>query len=60
MNAYSQDLRQRVLHSIDAGQNQAEVAQTFSVSVATIKRYRHRNDEKWGMSCPKRYPDALQ
>lgn len=39
MKAYSQDLRQRVLQAIDAGQSQATVAQTFSVSVATIKRY---------------------
>ena len=39
MKAYSQDLRQRVLRAIDAGQSQATVANTFSVSVATIKRY---------------------
>jgi transposase len=39
MKAYSQDLRQRVLHAIDAGQSQAVVAQRRSVSIATIKRY---------------------
>src|SRR5579859_1940666 len=39
MKAYSQDLRQRVLKAIDAGQSQAEVAETFTVSVSTIKRY---------------------
>jgi len=39
MKAYSQDLRQRVLRAVDAGQTQAEVAQTFAVSVPTIKRY---------------------
>ncbi len=39
MKAYSQDLRQRVLRAIDAGHSQAEVAKTFAVSVATIKRY---------------------
>src|SRR5579859_8291631 len=39
MKAYSQDLRQRVLRAVDAGQSQGEVAKTFAVSVATIKRY---------------------
>jgi transposase len=39
MKAYSQDLRQRVLRAVDAGASQAEVAQTFAVSTATIKRY---------------------
>ncbi|MBV9232313.1 MAG: helix-turn-helix domain-containing protein [Chloroflexi bacterium] len=39
MKAYSQDLQQRVLRAIDAGQSQAQVAETFAVSVATIKRY---------------------
>jgi transposase len=45
MKAYSQDLRQRVLKAIDAGQSQAEVAKTFTVSVATIKRYLKRRRE---------------
>ncbi len=39
MKAYSQDLRQRVLRAVDAGQRQAQIAKTFAVSVATIKRY---------------------
>jgi len=38
MKAYSQELRQRVLASIDAGFSHAEVAETFAISVATIKR----------------------
>ena len=39
MKAYSQDLRQRVLRAIDAGASQAEVAQTFEISVSSIRRY---------------------
>ena len=39
MKAYSQDLRQRVLRAIDQGKSQAEVAATFAISTATIKRY---------------------
>jgi len=33
------DLRQRVLRAIDQGKSQAEVAETFAISTATIKRY---------------------
>lgn len=39
MKAYSADLRQRVLRAVDQGQTQAEIAKTFAVSTATIKRY---------------------
>ena len=45
MKAYSQDLRLRVLRAIDAGARQAEVAETFAISVATIKRYLKRRRE---------------
>jgi transposase len=55
MKAYSQDLRHRVLHAIDAGQSQAVVAQTFSVSVATIKRYLKQRREV-GHVLPKAIP----
>ena len=39
MRAYSDDLRQRLLHAVDQGHRQAEIAAAFQVSVATIKRY---------------------
>jgi transposase len=55
MKAYSQDLRQRVLRAIDAGQSQAEVAETFAVSVATIKRYLKQRREI-GHVLPKAIP----
>jgi len=38
MKAYSVDLRQRVLAAVDRGMARAEVATTFGVSLATIKR----------------------
>jgi len=40
MNAYSTDLRQRVLDAVDAGTPRAQVAHVFRVSVASIKRWR--------------------
>src|SRR5947209_4783901 len=39
MRAYSQDLRQRILHAVDQGKPRAEIIKTFEVSRATIKRY---------------------
>ena len=55
MQAYSQDLRHRVLHAIDAGQSQTVVAKTFNVSVATIKRYLKQRREV-GHVLPKAIP----
>lgn len=39
MQAYSQDLRQRILHAVDQGKPRAEIIKTFAVSRSTIKRY---------------------
>lgn len=55
MKAYSQDLRQRVLQAIDAGQSQTGVAKAFSISVATIKRYLKQRREM-GHVLPKAIP----
>ncbi len=55
MKAYSQDLRQRVLRAVDQGKTQAAIAQTFAISVATIKRYlKHRREN--GHVLPKAIP----
>lgn len=55
MKAYSPDLRQRVLHAVDQGQTQAEIAKTFAVSIATIKRYLKQRRET-GHVLPKAIP----
>jgi transposase len=55
MKAYSQDLRQRVLRAIDAGASQGEVAETFAISIATIKRYLKQRRET-GHVQPKAIP----
>src|SRR5438270_3744721 len=55
MKAYSQDLRQRVLRAVNAGQSQAEIAKMFAVSVATIKRYLKQRRES-GHVLPKAIP----
>ena len=55
MKPYSQDLRQRVLRAVDQGTSQAEIAKTFAVSVATIKRYLKQRRET-GHVVPKAIP----
>jgi transposase len=45
MKPYSKDLRLRVLAAVDAGTPREEVANTFSVSVPTIKRWLKRRRE---------------
>ena len=55
MKAYSQDLRQRVLRAIDSGESQSETAETFAVSVPTIKRYLRQRRET-GHVLPKAIP----
>jgi transposase len=45
MNAYSKDLRLRVLAALDRGMPRKEVVRTFGVSIATIGRYLRRRRE---------------
>ena len=39
MQAYSEDLRDRIARAVAAGRPKAEVARTFSVSVASVTKY---------------------
>src|SRR5947209_1277778 len=55
MKAYSQDLRERVLQTVDEGKTQAEVAHLFKVSESTVKRYVRQRREK-GHVRPKPIP----
>lgn len=45
MKAYSTDLRERVVTTIDRGLPRADAAQVFSVSASTIKRWLRRRDQ---------------
>jgi len=45
MNAYSKDLRLRVLAAVDRGTPRAEIVRLLGVSVATIGRYVRRRRE---------------
>jgi transposase len=49
MRAYSKDLRLRVLTAVDRGMPRREIAETFGVSVSTIKRYPRLRRETGGV-----------
>lgn len=55
MNAYSKDLRLRVLAAVERGISRSEVAELFGVSLATIGRYIKRRAED-GQIAPKPSP----
>src|SRR5437667_2788862 len=55
MKAYSQDLRQRILQTVDEGKTQAQAASLLKVSEATVKRYVRQRREK-GHVQPKPIP----
>src|SRR5215210_552227 len=55
MRAYSKDLRLRVLAAVDRGTPRREVADTFGMSVSTIKRYLKLRRETGGVE-PKPIP----
>jgi hypothetical protein len=48
MNAYSKDLRLRVLDALDRGLSRKEVSELFGLSLSTIKRYLKRRREGEG------------
>jgi transposase len=49
MKAYSKDLRLRVLAACDRGMPRKEVAETFGVSVSSVKRYLKLRKETGGV-----------
>jgi transposase len=55
MNAYSLDLRLKVLDAVDRGTPRKEVVRTFGVSMPTLERYLRRRREGVGLA-PGRSP----
>ena len=55
MKAYSQDLRQRILQTVDEGKTQAQAACLLKVSETTVKRYIRQRRER-GHVRPKPIP----
>src|SRR5918994_4389758 len=57
MSAYSEDLRRRIVSSVEAGMPKAQAARTFSVRLSSVKRYVQRA-EGGGSLAPKEKPGA--
>ncbi len=39
MNAYSEDLRKKIVEAVERGMTKAEAARTFGVGISSVKRY---------------------
>jgi transposase len=55
MNAYSEDLRKKIIEALGRGTTKSEVARTFGISRSSIKRYA-KLAEEGGPLAPKKRP----
>jgi transposase len=59
MRAYSIDLRERIVRSVQAGRSQCETARVFGIGLSTVKRYLQQHREH-GSLAPKPIPGAAR
>ncbi len=57
MNAYSEDLRQKIIQALRRGMGKSQAARTFSVSLSSVKRYAKMADEGRPLT-PKKRPGS--
>jgi transposase len=57
MNAYSEDLRKKIIEALRRGMTKTEAARTFSVSRSSVKRYAKIADEGRSLA-PKKRPGS--
>jgi transposase len=57
MNAYSEDLREKIIEALRRGMGKSEAARTFSVSLSSVKRYA-KMDEEGRSLAPKKRPGS--
>jgi transposase-like protein len=55
MNAYSEDLREKIIEALRRGMGKSEAARTFSVSLPSVKRYAKLAEEGRPLA-PKKRP----
>jgi transposase len=58
MSGYSEDLRQRIVSAVGGGMSKAQAAQTFSVSLSSVKRYVNKAHRGESLA-PKQRPGSL-
>lgn len=57
MNAYSEDLRRKIVEAVDRGMPNTEAARTFGVGISSVKRYLATYREGKSLA-PKRRPGS--
>jgi transposase len=57
MNAYSEDLRMKIVKALGRGMGKSEAARTFSVSLSSVKRYAKLAEEGRPLA-PKKRPGS--
>jgi transposase len=57
MNAYSEDLRKKIIEALRRGMNKSEAARAFSVSRSSVKRYAKLAEEGLPLA-PKKRPGS--
>jgi len=57
MNAYSEDLRKKIVQALRRGMGKSQAARTFSVSLSSIKRYAKLAEEGRSLA-PKKRPGS--
>ena len=57
MNAYSEDLRKKIIQALRRGMGKSEAARTFSVSLSSVKRYTKMAEEGRSLA-PKKRPGS--
>jgi transposase len=57
MNAYSEDLRKKIVQALDRGTSKSEAARTFSVSLSSVKRYAKMAEQGRSLA-PKKRPGS--
>jgi transposase len=57
MNAYSEDLRKKIVEALGRGMGKSQAARTFSVSLSSVKRYATMAEEGRPLA-PKKRPGS--
>src|ERR687889_1975728 len=57
MSSYSEDLRRRIVSSVEGGMSKAQAARTFSVSISSVKRYANKAQRGESLA-PKKGPGS--
>ncbi len=58
MNAYSEDLRRKIVSAVERGMSKSQAARTFDVSLSSVKRYVGKVDRGESL-VPKKSPGSL-